>query len=178
MPYNVIVDPRVNFKCRVPLCENYGRSHITPEGDGREEFAKVLARYSFAILVKMPSRPWAGPDRRNWPTSRCAGSARSSPSWSGTPCSWGTASPRDWAEAPALCARSAARCMMSTACTNRAGRPWRPGDGRHQDRGGRRDAYRHSRPRTPTSGPACCCWTDRCSRPGRKRIYSCLTHVS
>lgn len=64
--YNVIVDPRVNFKCRVPLCENYGRSHICPPRVmAGEEFAKVLARYSFAILVQV-SQPAleAGPDRQ------------------------------------------------------------------------------------------------------------------
>jgi len=51
---NVVVDPRVNFKCQVPLCKYYGRSHICPPRVmDAEKFAKVLARYSFAILVQI-----------------------------------------------------------------------------------------------------------------------------
>jgi len=50
----VIVDPRVNFKCQVPLCKHYGRSHICPPRVmDSERFAKVLARYRFAILVQV-----------------------------------------------------------------------------------------------------------------------------
>ncbi len=51
---NVVVDPRVNFKCQVPRCKHYGRSHICPPlVMPSEEFAKVLARYAFAILVQI-----------------------------------------------------------------------------------------------------------------------------
>jgi len=50
----VIVDPRVNLKCQVPICQYYGRSHICPPRTmPAEEFAKVLARYSYAILVQV-----------------------------------------------------------------------------------------------------------------------------
>ena len=51
---NIVVDPRVNFKCQVPRCENYGRSHMCPPRVmSAEEFSKVLARYTFAILVQI-----------------------------------------------------------------------------------------------------------------------------
>ncbi len=61
----VVVDPRVNFKCQVPLCQNYGRSHLCPPRVmDAEKFAKVLSRYSFAILVQvsLPAQE-LGPDR-------------------------------------------------------------------------------------------------------------------
>jgi predicted metal-binding protein len=52
--HNIVVDPRVNFKCQVPLCKYYGRSHICPPlVMSAEEFAKVLARYRFGILVQI-----------------------------------------------------------------------------------------------------------------------------
>jgi len=57
---NIVVDPRVNFKCQVPLCKYYGRSHICPpKVMDAESFAKVLARYRFGILVQVvrPSIP-------------------------------------------------------------------------------------------------------------------------
>ncbi len=51
---NIVIDPRVNFKCQVPLCKYYGRSHICPPlVMSAEEFSKVLARYSFAIMVQI-----------------------------------------------------------------------------------------------------------------------------
>ena len=62
---NIVIDPRVNFKCRVPLCKNYGRSHICPPlVMSAEEFSKVLARYSYGILVQisLPAQE-LGPDR-------------------------------------------------------------------------------------------------------------------
>jgi len=50
----VVVDPRVNFKCQVPLCQNYGRSHVCPPFVmASEKFSTVLARYKFAILVQV-----------------------------------------------------------------------------------------------------------------------------
>ena len=50
----VIVDPRVNFKCQVPICQNYGRSHICPPFVmSAEKFSAVLCRYRFAILVQV-----------------------------------------------------------------------------------------------------------------------------
>jgi predicted metal-binding protein len=63
--YNVIVDPRVNFKCQAPLCQHYGRSHICPPRVmPAETFAKVLTRYSFAILLQVAQPALeAGPDR-------------------------------------------------------------------------------------------------------------------
>jgi predicted metal-binding protein len=52
--HNIVVDPRVNFKCQVPLCKHYGRSHICPPMVmSAEEFSKVLARYSFGVLVQI-----------------------------------------------------------------------------------------------------------------------------
>jgi predicted metal-binding protein len=51
---NITVDPRVNFKCQVPLCKYYGRSHICPPlVMSAEEFSKVLARYRYGILVQI-----------------------------------------------------------------------------------------------------------------------------
>ncbi len=52
--HNIVVDPRVNFKCQVPLCKYYGRSHICPPlVMSAEEFSKVLSRYRFGVLVQV-----------------------------------------------------------------------------------------------------------------------------
>lgn len=53
MASSIIMDPRVELKCRVPLCPNYGRNLTCPPNVmGPERFALVLGRYSHAILVQ------------------------------------------------------------------------------------------------------------------------------
>jgi len=62
---SVVVDPRANLKCQVPLCKNYGRSHMCPPRVmGADAFLKVLSRYGSGILVQVvqPALP-EGPDR-------------------------------------------------------------------------------------------------------------------
>jgi predicted metal-binding protein len=50
----VVVDPRANLKCQVPLCRHYGRSHLCPPHVmSAERFASILAKYRFAILVQV-----------------------------------------------------------------------------------------------------------------------------
>ncbi|OPY34487.1 MAG: hypothetical protein A4E32_00215 [Methanomassiliicoccales archaeon PtaU1.Bin124] len=50
---SVIMDPRVELKCRIPLCPNYGRSLTCPPNViGPERFALALGRYSHAVLVQ------------------------------------------------------------------------------------------------------------------------------
>jgi predicted metal-binding protein len=49
----VIVDPRVTLKCRVPLCSSYGRNLMCPPfAPTAAEFAATLARYQVALLVQ------------------------------------------------------------------------------------------------------------------------------
>ena len=49
----IILDPRVELKCRVPLCPHYGRSLTCPPNVmPPDRFAMVLSRYSHAILVQ------------------------------------------------------------------------------------------------------------------------------
>lgn len=63
--YNIVVDPRVNFKCQVPICQNYGRSHICPPYVmSAEKFSVVLSKYSHAIIVQVAQPALAeGADR-------------------------------------------------------------------------------------------------------------------
>ena len=50
----VIVDPRVLFKCRVPLCSSYGTNLMCPPFvTTAEQFTAVLQRYSHAVVVQM-----------------------------------------------------------------------------------------------------------------------------
>jgi predicted metal-binding protein len=51
---DVVVDERVRLKCRIPICEAYGRNlmcppHVPPV----EEFRAALAEFSDAVLVQL-----------------------------------------------------------------------------------------------------------------------------
>jgi predicted metal-binding protein len=49
----IVIDPRVRLKCSVPLCDNYGRNRMCPPNTiSVDEFAKVLSRYRFGLLVQ------------------------------------------------------------------------------------------------------------------------------
>jgi predicted metal-binding protein len=49
----VVIDPRVLFKCRVPLCPSYGANLMCPPFvTTAEQFAVVLQRYAHALLVQ------------------------------------------------------------------------------------------------------------------------------
>jgi predicted metal-binding protein len=51
----VITDPRVRLKCMVPLCPNYGRNLMCPPNVmSQDDFAKVLKKFSHAIIVQYP----------------------------------------------------------------------------------------------------------------------------
>ncbi|HWQ61928.1 MAG TPA: DUF2284 domain-containing protein [Negativicutes bacterium] len=57
----VVVDPRVRLKCRLNVCEQYGRNLMCPpQVWDVSETAAVLARYTFALLVQITRK--AGPD--------------------------------------------------------------------------------------------------------------------
>ncbi len=50
----VVVDERVRLKCRVPICDDYGRNLMCPPNVmGVQEFKDILAKYSWAILVQL-----------------------------------------------------------------------------------------------------------------------------
>ena len=49
----VVIDPRVPFKCRVPLCSSYGENLMCPPHViTAREFAAVLERYAEAVAVQ------------------------------------------------------------------------------------------------------------------------------
>ncbi len=49
----VIVDLRVNLKCRVPICAFYGNSFMCPPNVmSASEFQEILSRYSYAVIVQ------------------------------------------------------------------------------------------------------------------------------
>lgn len=53
---DVVVDERVRFKCRVPLCDSFNRNlmcppHLPPV----EEFRRILAHYTDAIIIQITS---------------------------------------------------------------------------------------------------------------------------
>ncbi len=50
----VVVDPRVRFKCQVPMCDSYGRNRMCPPSTiPVDEFAKILSRYTYGLLVQV-----------------------------------------------------------------------------------------------------------------------------
>jgi predicted metal-binding protein len=50
---DVVVDPRVTLKCRVPLCAGYGRNLMCPPfAPTAAEFAESLRRYTVALVVQ------------------------------------------------------------------------------------------------------------------------------
>jgi predicted metal-binding protein len=51
--HEVVVDPRVALKCRVPLCASYGRNLMCPPFvPTADEFASTLRRYASALVVQ------------------------------------------------------------------------------------------------------------------------------
>ncbi len=53
---DVIVDERVRLKCQVPLCDSYNKNLTCPPNvPSVDEFRKILARFSRAILVQTSS---------------------------------------------------------------------------------------------------------------------------
>ncbi len=51
---DIVVDPRVTLKCRVPLCAYYGNSLMCPPNViSASEFQEVLTRYGHAVLVQI-----------------------------------------------------------------------------------------------------------------------------
>ena len=63
--HDVVVDPRVALKCRVPLCAGYGRNLMCPPFvPTAEEFAETLRRYALALLVQQPIALTAADVRR------------------------------------------------------------------------------------------------------------------
>ncbi len=51
---DVFTDERVRLKCLVPLCDNYGRHLLCPPNVlSVEEFRKVVAAYSTAIIIQL-----------------------------------------------------------------------------------------------------------------------------
>jgi predicted metal-binding protein len=51
---DIVVDPRVTLKCRVPLCGYYGNSLMCPPNViSASEFQEVLTRYEYAVLVQI-----------------------------------------------------------------------------------------------------------------------------
>ncbi len=50
----VVVDERVRLKCRVPICDDYGRNLMCqPNTMSVQEFRDILAKYSCAILIQL-----------------------------------------------------------------------------------------------------------------------------
>ena len=49
----IFTDPRVRFKCQVPMCPNYGRSlQCPPHTISPADFIEVLEKYDSAIIVQ------------------------------------------------------------------------------------------------------------------------------
>lgn len=49
----IVIDPRVRLKCSVPLCDSYGRNRMCPPNTiSVDEFAKILSKYRFGLLVQ------------------------------------------------------------------------------------------------------------------------------
>ncbi|MEM3490084.1 MAG: DUF2284 domain-containing protein [Nitrososphaerota archaeon] len=52
----VVVDERVQLKCRFPPCVNYGRNLMCPPfTPSVKEFREILSKYNWALLVQMDS---------------------------------------------------------------------------------------------------------------------------
>ena len=51
---DIVVDPRANLKCQVPLCPYYGNNLMCPPYVMKaSEFQEVLSRYVYAVLVQV-----------------------------------------------------------------------------------------------------------------------------
>ncbi|MBA3037147.1 MAG: DUF2284 domain-containing protein [Desulfobacterium sp.] len=50
---DIIVDPRVNLKCRVPICGFYGNSFMCPPHVmSASEFQEIVSKYSYAVIIQ------------------------------------------------------------------------------------------------------------------------------
>ena len=50
----VVVDERVQLKCRVPICDDYGSNLMCPPNVmSVSEFKGVLAKYNYAVLIQV-----------------------------------------------------------------------------------------------------------------------------
>jgi predicted metal-binding protein len=64
---DVVVDPRVALKCRVPQCAGYGRNLMCPPfAPTAGEFADTLRRYTQALVVQQPIALTASEVRRRY----------------------------------------------------------------------------------------------------------------
>ncbi|MBN1802133.1 MAG: DUF2284 domain-containing protein [Candidatus Lokiarchaeota archaeon] len=53
-PRNVIIDPRVRMKCRVPICFGYGSNlNCPPHSPTAEEMREIVDCYNYAIMVSI-----------------------------------------------------------------------------------------------------------------------------
>jgi predicted metal-binding protein len=60
----IIIDPRVRFKCSVPLCDSYGRNRMCPPNViSTHDFAAALSRYRYGLLVQFEME-WGEDDVR------------------------------------------------------------------------------------------------------------------
>jgi predicted metal-binding protein len=51
---DIIVDPRVSLKCRVPICYRYGNNlTCPPHVMSASEFQEILTRYAYAVLIEV-----------------------------------------------------------------------------------------------------------------------------
>jgi len=51
---DIVVDPRANLKCQVPICPYYGNSLMCPPYVMKAtEFREILSRYAYAVLVQV-----------------------------------------------------------------------------------------------------------------------------
>lgn len=51
---DIVVDPRANLKCQVPLCPYYGNNLMCPPYVMKaSEFQEILSRYVYAVLVQV-----------------------------------------------------------------------------------------------------------------------------
>ena len=51
---DIIVDPRANLKCQVPICPYYGNNLMCPPYIMKaSEFQEILSKYAYAVLVQV-----------------------------------------------------------------------------------------------------------------------------
>ncbi len=53
-PELIVIDERVQLKCRIPPCVNYGKNLMCPPyTPSAKEFREIVAKYKFAIMVQI-----------------------------------------------------------------------------------------------------------------------------
>lgn len=51
--YDVVVDPRANLKCLVPICPYYGNNLMCPPYVMKaSEFQEILSKYTYAVIIR------------------------------------------------------------------------------------------------------------------------------